>query len=535
MTAKEAIDWLDPTKWKNTSAEVKLDLLKQVRENLRVHMEDLARADSEMKGIPHDDPSHSFQAGLAYQTTTLPVGGTLSACITLYESLVEGKMLEPLEIHKVSGDRHDILVFPYSGLDKTMYADRKDYIRVKGEPEQVNPLDKEGGIIGVLGAGNYSSSIEMINALFLENCAVVHKPHHLNEETDRIWEKVLKPIHDHNAVSFCASDEGRNLTADKRLKEIYFTGGAGTAQAIMASTDTPFISECGGNNPCIIVPGDKPWTQKQLRHQAIQLATLAKLNGGAVCGRVQTLVTCKNWPQREDFLRELDIAIAEETPAAKTYYPGSDEVFAGFRENYPEAKIYQPENGKYPDSPFMLITGAEEDGYAAKNEAFTQILSEIPLDTPSEAGAFLEKAVEFCNEKLLGTLGSCIIIDERTEANHKAALDKAITNMSYGTVAINTIPPIAFISPYTIWGGNEEGKEFASGEGNFGNLFCFENVEKSIIYSNFMSSGHMLATNKKAFYDMSRQAALFAVEPTWKRFATMTAVILADSFKHKDF
>jgi hypothetical protein len=27
----------------------------------------------------------------------------------------------------------------------------------------------------------------------------------------------------------------------------------------MASTDTEFISECGGNNPCIIVPGDRPF------------------------------------------------------------------------------------------------------------------------------------------------------------------------------------------------------------------------------------------------------------------------------------
>lgn len=33
MNAKEAVDWVDPVKWRNTSAEKKLELLKEIRES----------------------------------------------------------------------------------------------------------------------------------------------------------------------------------------------------------------------------------------------------------------------------------------------------------------------------------------------------------------------------------------------------------------------------------------------------------------------------------------------------------------------
>ncbi|HRO82706.1 MAG TPA: aldehyde dehydrogenase family protein [Alicycliphilus denitrificans] len=43
----------------------------------------------------------------------------------------------------------------------------------------------------------------------------------------------------------------------KKQWKIYFTGGTAAAKAIMAATRTELVFECGGNNPCIIVPGDR--------------------------------------------------------------------------------------------------------------------------------------------------------------------------------------------------------------------------------------------------------------------------------------
>ncbi|MCK8462944.1 aldehyde dehydrogenase family protein [Aliiroseovarius sp. S1339] len=450
-------------------------------------------------------------------------------------TIIDGKMLQPIKVEKVGDDLYDIYVFPQSCKDKLMYADRSDRIRVKGAPKQVNPMDKPAKIIAVLGAGNHSSSLEMMKAMFFENCAVVHKPRHLNEETDAVWAKIMQPLVDHCVLSFCASDQGRDLTVDPRLSKIYFTGGTRTAQAILSATDTPLISECGGNNPCIIVPGDRPWTQKEIEHQAVQIATMSKLNGGAVCGRIQTLVTSKHWPQQQEFLDALAKALEEQTPATGVYHPGSDKVIDGFREAYPDAKVLKPEHGKHPHSEMMLITGVEPGGYACTHEAFTLIIDEVPLDVPANAAEFLPKAAAFCNEDLLGTLGSAILIDDDTAKAHRAVLDQAVTDMEYGGIAINTMPPFIFLSPYLTWGGNEEGKEFVSGVGNFGNLLNYENVEKSIIEASFMSPGHMMNNNRKAFDNMAENMSRFSVEPTWGNLACLIGDGIVDSFRKKDF
>ncbi len=533
MKAKEAVDRLDPQKWAATPALERLHLLEEVRENMKTYADELAAADAKMKNDLMGETIFSLDESMV--ATVVPVANTVTASIELYEALVHGEMLKPIGITKVQDGLYDIHVFPQHTKDRLIYADRKDRLRVKGEPKQVNPYDKPAGIIAVSGAGNYSSSLEMVKAMFWENCAVVHKPHRLNEATDQVWTKIFKPLVDIGAMSFCDASEGRILTQDPRLSKIYFTGGTSTAEAIMNATDTELVSECGGNNPCIIVPGDRPWTAKEIQHQAVQITTAAKLNGGAVCGRPQTLVTSKHWPQREEFLALLKKAIAEDTPAAVTYYPGSDKVVADFKANYPDAETLQPEGGKYKHGEFMVITGVAEDGYAVSHEAFCQIIDEVPLDVPANAAEFLPKAVEFCNTRLLGTLGSMILIDEDTKKAHHDVLEQAVTDMEYGGIAINTIPPFIFLSPYLTWGGHEEGKTFVSGHGNFGNLLNYENIEKSIIEASFMSAGHMMNTNKSVNDTLSRNMAHFALAPTWMNLTKLMAGAVTGSFKHKDF
>lgn len=533
MNATQALDQLNPTKWTKTTPTERLRLLKEVRNNISQYADELAVADGNMKNRILGAPLYS--QALSKFGTVVPMANTVSAAISLYEAIVGGGMLKPIRIEKVGRDLYDIYVFPYGWKDKLMYADRSDRIRVKGTPKQVSPMDKPAGIIAVLGAGNYSSSLEMLKAIFFENCAVVHKPHHLNQETDRVWEKIMQPLIAHGVLSFCDSDQGRTLAADPRLTKIYFTGGTGTAENIMAATDTPLVSECGGNNPCMIVPGDRPWTKKEIEHQAVQIATMSKLNGGAVCGRVQTLVTSKHWPQRQAFLDAIRIALGDTTPATGTYYPGSEAVITGFRQAYPRAEVLKPEGGRYPHTDVMLITDVEPGGYACSHEAFSNIIGEVALDLPADADDFIPGAVSFCNTQLIGTLGSAVLIDEDTKEAHRDVLEQAVTDLEYGAIAINTMPPFVFLSPYLTWGGNEQGKKLVSGQGNFGNLLNYENVEKSIIESAFMSPGHMMNINKKAFDNMADNLSTFAVKPSWMNLARLMGHTVMDRFRNKDF
>jgi acyl-CoA reductase-like NAD-dependent aldehyde dehydrogenase len=438
-TAAQAIDQLKPLQWAGTGPSERLALLHAVRKNLKLYGDELAASDTKMKNALMDEAL--FSNAMSKVSTVVPVANTLTACIHQYEELEQNRMTKPGKVEKAADGFWDITIRRPYATERVMYGANQEILRVKGKPRQVTPFDKPVGIIAVLGAGNYSSALEIITALFLENCLVAHKAHHLNAATDRIWEKVLAPLVEHNILAFTDHDQGPDLTADSRLSKIYFTGGASTAQAIMSATDAKLVSECGGNNPCIIVPGNRAWTQKELDHQAQMIVSAGKLNGGAVCGRPQTLVTSKNWSQRQAFLNAVRNAITEQTPAAGTYYPGSDKVREGFLSAYPNAEILKPENGKYRSADVLLITNAGEESYATAHEAFCQIFDEVALDVSATASDFLPAAVQFANEKLLGTLACAILIDEETKKANQAHLDQAVTDLKYGAVAVNEMPP----------------------------------------------------------------------------------------------
>ena len=533
MDAKQAVDCLQVEKWQNTPVNMKLGFLKKIQSNIALHMDELVQADNAARGVSPDNPATRHQTGTA--ATVSPIASNVSACIDIYKLLAKGEMPKPANIKHVADDIYDVQVAPLNSKDKMLAGDSRGYLRIKGKPQQINPLEKEGHIIAVLGAGNYSSSFELIRALFIDNCVVVHKPHQMNANSDKVWAKILNPLVDYQALSYCDPDAGEALVKDERLKNIYFTGGSPTANAIKKSTSVELVSECGGNNPGMIVPGDRPWTEKELHHQALHIATFAKLNGGAACGRVQTLVICKQWPQRREFLDALQSALRDETPAVTSYYPGSDRVFAEFQSHYPEAKLIQPESSALPNSGVLFIEDVEQDSFATQHEAFCQVVDEVVLDTAPTADAFLPKAVEFANNKLHGTLGACILIDEDTKKAHRGLLDQAVTDLKYGGIAINTMPPYVWLNLFLTWGGNEEGSEVVSGQGNFGNLLSFENIEKSIIETGFMSPGHLLMTNKEVFHQLSEQSARYNIKPSWLGIGAMVMTMMKGKLKSKDF
>ena len=437
MTAQEAFNSLDANQWAQTSIIEKLALLEQVQDNLKTYAKALGEGDAKMKNDLIGENSISWQEGMA--ATVNATGNTLMGIRHLYESLAHGEMPQPLSTNKVGENEYVIQVFPIHRKDKLAAGEQKGYIHVEGEPKQVNPMDKPAGIIAISGAGNYSSSIEMAMALFLDNKAVIHKPHALNVETDKIWEQIYAPIIDQKGLAFCDADQGREMSKLEGLHSIYFTGSTGVAHAIQNAASVPLVSECGGNNPCIIVPGK--WTEKDIKHHAIQLATVGKMNGGAVCGRPQTIITSKNWAQREQFLDALRDAIVNETYACGTYYPGVDKTKAAFLENQPTAEILQPENGKYAKSDFVFIPDVKEDDFAITNEAFCQIFSEIPLDVSTDTDAFLTKVTDFANNQLLGSLGCMVLVDNDTFSKNEERVHQAINELNYGGIAVNTIPP----------------------------------------------------------------------------------------------
>ncbi|MBP2622015.1 aldehyde dehydrogenase family protein [Streptococcus panodentis] len=509
QTAQEAFDQLDPQAWTKVSIEERLQILAEIQANMRQYGAELGQAEMEMKNRLTGADLYSQTDGMLQ--TLVAVGNVINASIFIYQTLAEtGKMPEAKSIRDLGDGTFEVEVFPTAPVDQMTAATQHGYLRLVGQPKQVSPLDKEAGIIAVSGAGNYSSSIETIKAIFFDNKTVIHKAHRLNEATDKVWEKIFAPLVERKVLSFAGVDYSRDLIQLEGLEAIYFTGSTAVAKNIMASTDTPLVSECGGNNPAIIVPGDRPWTAEEIKNQAELIVSISKGNGGAACGRPQTFITSKQWAQREEFLDAIRQA-AQSTFAVGTYYPKSADVREAFLAAHPQAEIIKPEGGQYPNTDFLFIPDMDKSAYGVTHEAFCQIMGEVALDVPATAEAFLPAATAFANDALLGTLGCMILIDDETRANHEDAFQTALSELNYGGITVNTTPPMVWFNAYLTWGGCKETKEnFVSGIGNFGNALNFEQVEKSILIEQFAATG-FLYNDRQATDAMNQQVINFTL------------------------
>eukprot|EP00977_Amphora_coffeiformis_P010154 scaffold2363_cov159-Amphora_coffeaeformis.AAC.16 len=545
MKAKQAVDSVDAEKWAATTVKERLHLLYTVRENMIQHVDELnaavAKSRNKLGNVRSDDP-HPYNGNSVALGSSVTFANNLATAIDLYESLQKtGQLLQPISVTKVEAaeNLYDAHVFPLTYKESFMFPTQKMILRIAGEEPPVvqNPLDKPPGIIAILGAGNTGSSVELIKSLFFDNRVVVHKAHPLNAESDKMWETILKPLYDHKALSTCDPDDGPALCKDARISKVFFTGSCGTAKMIQKNSVSPLIAECGGVNPVVVVPGDKPWTAAELEHQAMHIATIGKYLGGAVCARPQLVVTCKNWPQRQEFLDCMVRALRDGTPGVSSWYPDSENRFAKFQQEHTNSTVIEPESGKHgKQSRVLWIPDVSETDYVCKNEAFCQVFAETALDTNHIASEFLPAASEFCNNKLFGSLCATILVDDATLKSHEQAVSQAITDLRYGSIAINGNAALVWTLAHLVWGGlDTESGPIESGRGNFGNPFGYHNAVKSIVYDKFVTPTHPIQKNNAVFEQTLRGLVTVALQPSWYNHFAFVFKAIYGSFKSKDF
>ena len=161
-------------------------------------------------------------------------------------------------------------------------------------------------------------------------------------------------------------------------------------------------------------------------------------NPVSVPGTRARRITHKSWPQREELLKELELAFRE-LPTRKAYYPGAHDRYAKFIEAHGDAKcIGKAEEGIIPWTLIPDVDSNQHDEVCFTTEAFCGVVAETALDAPDEA-SFLRAAGNFCNDRIWGTLNCCLLVHPSIEKNLETleALDEVIANLRYGTIAIN--------------------------------------------------------------------------------------------------
>ncbi len=363
---------------------------------------------------------------------------------------------------------------------------------------------REGSSCLILGAGNVSSigPMDAIYKLFVESQVVILKMNPVNDYLTDPYKIALAPLIEagYLAIVKGGAAAGKFLCEHESIDEIHITGSDKTHDAIVFGPGAEgedrkkrrdpicvkrVTSELGNVSPLIIIPG--VWTASEIAFQAENVASTLVNNAGFNCNATRVLVTHEAWPQRDAFLAALKKTFAK-IPTRRAYYPGAMDRHATFVKN---RDVSQTDNTKDDALPWTIVHNVDAndvDEMCFTTEAFCSLMAETAIKANS-VSAYIEQAVEFANERLWGTLNAGIIVKPKSlqQTEIASSLNSAITDLRYGTVAVNHWPGLNFGLCSTTWGAfpGHPNHDIRSGSGVVHNTYMFDRAQKTVLRGPF--------------------------------------------------
>ncbi len=356
------------------------------------------------------------------------------------------------------------------------------------------------GITLVLGAGNVSSipATDAFTMIFQEGKVVLLKMNPVNEYVGPIFERAFASLIDAGflRIIYGGAEEGAYATQHDLVDEVHITGSVHSHNTIvwgppgpdrdrrMAENDPllkkPISSELGNVTPWIVVPGQ--FTDKQLRYQAENTAVSILNNCSFNCVATKVIVTWQGWPQRDQYLDYVQ-QVLDAAPPRKAYYPGAEDRFRRFTGE-------EPQGCPAGTLPWTLKrdVNPEEDSLYFDEESFVCVTTSTSL-AGSDAHDYLQRAAQFANDRLFGTLGASVLVHPsfRKDAQNAAAFERFISELRYGTIGINHWCALSYgmISPP--WGGYPGATihDPVSGIGSVHNTYMLDRPLKSVLEGPF--------------------------------------------------
>ena len=519
----------------------KIELLKETMDRLLDVAGAWSRDGLQAKGLPPTDGEEMI-AGVVPTMRNLRLLTQTLEKLQRAEPLITDKMLKT----RADG-RVEVEVFPTDAMDAALFTgfsikERMDQgldpatvkMRAASFYKEAAP---EGGVSLILGAGNVSS-IPPTDALyksFAEGYVCMVKMNPVNEWVGPHIEYAFKPFIDRGYLKVCygAGDVGAYLVQHDAVEDIHITGSNHTHDRIVwgpegeererrMKANDPVLkkritSELGNVSPVAIVPAH--YSEKELEFIAQNITAMITNNGSFNCNAAKMLITARGWAQKEALLQKINRALSA-SPLRRAYYPGAHSRY----EKLTKGRDQLTQHGELSDThlPWTLIRdvdSAQKDDPLFSTEPFCAILSHTELKAQGPA-EFLNEATYFMNQTLWGTLNAMIIIPPKLERASEVsrALDQAVTDLRYGTVAINHWPALVFATISPAWGGHPSSTlaNAQSGIGWVHNTYLLEGIEKSIL------RGPLTVFPKPAWFGSNRNvlgiaSKLLQVEhsPSW--------------------
>ncbi len=501
------------TAFARSSVDERLALLRAMLEGYVTVAEDSVISGLAAKGI---DPSSPLAAE-EWLAGPVVVIRNIRLLIESLEKVRRGSpTVDPAKIRTASDGRVVVDVFPSSGLDKMLFAGftgevwMQPGIKAGDVLERAaiyykTPAEKRDGKVAlVLGAGNVASipPTDAIYKMFVEGKVCVVKMNPVNAHVGPHMERAFKVLIDRGlmTVVYGAGDVGAYLVEHPEVDEIHITGSdkthdlmvwgpPGAEREARKAKKEPLLkkeitSELGNVSPVIVVPG--PYSDAEFQFQGGSIAAAIQNNASFNCNSAKLLVQPKGWDGRMKLRAALAATLAR-TPVRKAYYPGAEQRWKELVESHPNVERYgEAVPGTLPWAIIPDLDSSQGDEKCFHMEPWCSVLSETTVGS-ADPVEFLEAAVKFCNDRVWGTLSATIIIHPTTAKDPRvaAALDKAIRELRYGTVAINHWPALGFAFGTTPWGGHPSSslEDIQSGKGWVHNAWLLNDpdIEKVVI------------------------------------------------------
>ena len=526
--------------WTHLTLGQRARLMKRLHATVSATAAEWADVAATSKGL---EPGHPLRGeewlGGPYATLI-----SLDAYAATLSSLAQGKSpIARVKTDVAPGGRVRVHTFPTTAVDALLLSGYTTEVwlepgvtahqaRREAGLGQLHPTES-GGVGLVLGAGNVTSIpvLDVFYELLANNRVVILKVNPTQDSLVPVYERALAPLIEAGFLRIVrgGGEVGGFLVNHPDIAHVHITGSAATFDAITWGTgaagarrrrenrpllEKPITAELGGVSPIIIVPG--VWSDADLKFHAEHVATMRLQNSGHNCIAGQVVILSADWPQRAAFLKALRTAYAA-APQRPVWYPRSADKMADASGDYPDA------TWSAGRSRALVEIGPGDDATAVETkEYFSPVLGVVSL--PGNGQEFLDTAVDHANEKLTGTLGANVLIDPVTQEALGDGFERAIADLRYGAIAVNTWTALAFLTPTATWGAFPGGSiaDVQSGMGIVHNAFLLEHVERSVARGPFrpfprsLGRGRFSALPKPPWFVSSRTGA--AVSEGFTRF-----------------
>lgn len=535
------------------SIDDRIALCDELRRGYRAVAEETVRVACEAKGLPLGSPvcGEEWLAGPMVTIRNLRL---------LSESLREIKQhgaprIDPSWIRSLPDGRIAVRVYPSNGMESMLLAKHVGEVHMQPGITAENLHEyqasfyrkpHDGRLCVVLGAGNVNSipPTDAVYKMFVEGTVCILKMNPVNEYLGPLIERAFKSAIDRGffAVVYGGAEVGKFLVEHPAADEVHITGSDKTHDLMVWGPPGPdreerkrrqdpllkkeITSELGNVTPVIVVPG--PWTESELAFQADNIAGMVTNNASFNCNAAKLLTLPKSWSQREQLMALVEKGIRKGI-VRRAYYPGAEERWKKFTEGRAGVKLIgDPKAGELAWAIIPNIDPDDPQEPIFSQESWCAIVSETRLDG-DDPKAFLENAVRFVNEKVWGTLAVTLVVHPKTQQQYGDAVEKAIRELRYGSVVVNTWAGAVFGLGATPWGGHPSAtlENIQSGRGWVHNTYMLEGIEKCVLRAPHKASpispwfpGH------KTVDKLAQKLVDFEMAPSWLKIPGIATTAL---------